>query len=67
MAQGRRPIHNCEICGVRLIGEFYYSGRCALHQTTKDADAKLTSDAVKAKQRGLSYGQYMAAKEAGKV
>ena len=57
----------CRICGKSLRRNYYYTGRCALHQTTPDPDLKLTRDAVEAKRRGLSYGQLMAAKKEGRV
>ena len=67
MPNPRKEPRYCSICGRHLIGGYYSTGRCAYHQTTKDADRKIGRDAVAAKSRGLSYGQYMAAKEAGKV
>lgn len=56
-----REARRCGICGRRLIGDYYYYGRCREHQTTKDADAKVDALAVEAKRRGMSYGQYVAA------
>ena len=53
----------CQICGARLYKDFYLTGRCSKHQTSADADAKLTADAVAAKNKHLSYGQYMAQKK----
>lgn len=57
----------CKICGKALIGDYYYTGRCAHHQTTSDPDTRLSKDAIEAKLRGLSYGQLMAAKKEGKL
>ena len=57
----------CKICGKSLHRDFYYTGRCAAHQTTQDPDIKLTKDAVEAKRHGLSYGQLMAAKREGRL
>lgn len=57
----------CEVCGRRLIRDYYYSGRCHAHQTTKTPDVQLTAAAVSAKSRGMSYGQYMAAKKEGQL
>jgi hypothetical protein len=61
----QRGARRCAICGARLISDYYYTGRCAVHQTTKEADAKIGKDAVVAKRAGLSYGQYMAVKKEG--
>lgn len=63
MAGAKRYLRKCSICGTNLIGDFFYMGRCRLHQTTKDFDAKISADVVAAESRGLSYGQYMALKE----
>ena len=57
----------CQICGKSLHRDYYYTGRCALHQTSSEPDLKLTRDAVEAKHRGLSYGQLIAAKKEGRV
>ena len=62
MSDERRAIRRCDICGVRLRGQFYWTGRCAKHQTTRDPELRLISDMAAAKARGLSYGQYMALK-----
>lgn len=63
----QRGARVCKVCGARLIKDYYYSGRCAKHQTSKDADARLGRAAVAAKRKGMSYGQYMAAKKEGKA
>lgn len=65
MAWERRESRHCQICGNRLHRDYYYTGRCAEHQTTKDWGAKLTAASVEAKKPGLSYGQLMAAKKEG--
>ena len=57
----------CQVCGRNLCRGYYYTGRCAQHQTTKAPNVKLTHDAVEAKQHGLSYGQLIAAKREGSV
>ncbi len=62
MAHEKREDRRCKICGKRLIGKYYWMGRCSKHQTLKGQGAQLTSDASEAKARGLSYGQYMALK-----
>ena len=62
MATMLRTKRKCEICGKVLIMEYYYTGRCRLHQTTKDFDAKISADVAAAERKGLSYVQYMAIK-----
>lgn len=59
----KRELRKCSVCGKRLIGKYYWMGRCAKHQTVKSAGANLTGDASAAKAAGLSYGQYMALKK----
>jgi hypothetical protein len=66
MAEARKGRY-CKICHKSLHGDFYYTGRCAEHQTTQDSDIKLTADAVEAKRHGLSYGQLIAAKREGRL
>jgi hypothetical protein len=65
--KAKKSYRCCEVCGAQLIKDYYYTGRCALHQTTKDPDDKLSAAAVAAKRRGLSYGQYMAALREGRA
>lgn len=62
MPYEKRDPRKCSICGKRLTGKYYWMGRCAKHQTAKNAEANLTGDASAAKAQGLSYGQYMALK-----
>lgn len=59
----KREDRRCKVCGKRLIGKYYYAGRCSKHQTVKSAGADLTRDASAAKALGLTYGQYMALKK----
>lgn len=58
----KREDRRCAVCGTRLIGKYYWTGRCSKHQAGKGRGAQLTSAASEAKARGLSYGQYMALK-----
>lgn len=62
MSDERREIRRCSVCGVRLRGHYYPTGRCSKHQTTRDPELRLISDMAAAKARGLSYGQYMVLK-----
>lgn len=57
----------CKICGARLIKKYKATGRCCHHQFKKGEDATLTDDAVEAKKRGMSYGEYMARKKEGQL
>lgn len=58
-----RESRKCKVCGKRLIGKYYWTGRCATHQTAKNAEASLLDDIAAARARGISYGQYMALKK----
>lgn len=55
----------CSTCGKKLIGKYYFMGRCATCHVP--ADLQLVIDAKAAKKHGMTYGYYMAAKREGKV
>ena len=59
----KREDRRCAVCGRRLIGKYYWMGRCSKHQIAKGREDKLIRDAAAAKALGMSYGQYMALKK----
>lgn len=57
----------CKICGARLHWKYRHTGRCRRHQFVKGEDVQLTDDAKAAKELGMKYGEYIAAKREGRV
>ena len=63
----KEEVKRCKICGVRLHRKYQASGRCCHHQYTKGEDTQVIDDAAEAKKRGMSYGEYIAAKREGRA
>lgn len=61
--------YRCCICGMVLIGDYKYTGRCAQHQATeiRASEAALAKDMEAAQQKRISYGRYMVLKKEGKA
>lgn len=61
--QGCREPRFCGKCGKKLVSYHYYTGYCA--GCYIPADRRLIEDAKAAKERGLSYGKYIALRKEG--
>lgn len=65
MSMPEREPRFCRCCGKKLISWYYYTGRCATCFTPNDQN--LINDARAAKERGLSYGKYIALRREGLI